>query len=1124
MKSMNPFWILRKGLTLFVTGAMLAVSVAGYAAPSGGVVTAGNAEITQAGSTTNINQSSQNAAINWQSFSIKPTEAVNFYQPNKNAVMLNRVVGNESSVINGALNANGQIFILNSNGILFGKNSSVNTAGLAATTMQMSNKNFMAGSYKFTNASDASIINKGTINISSEGYAALFGKTVENSGTINVVKGTVHMAGADAVTLDIDGNSLIELTVEKSLLDAMVANSGAVKADGGDIYLTTSSADDLMAGVVNNTGVIKAESIEDLTGEVVIFAHGGTANVGGEISTGKGEGFIETSGDTVNFAKGVKISSGNWLIDPTDITVDATLASTLESQLSSGDAEIETTDGSITFTADLNVSGGNDLTVNAAEDINVNSTINVNDTSGLYLNYGGDLTVALGSGVINMGSGTNLHINSSLYNIISNYAQWSSMSSGNYALGADIDLNGINYSTIATLSGSLEGLGHTVDNLTLSNTNSNIGLFGELDTVSVSNLKVTNASVTTTGFNAGILASYAETSEIHNVGVSGDVTAFAWAGGLIGEVGDNVVIKNSYSEGSVEGTTSMGGPLAVGGLIGFAAGNSLQVSDSYSTADVTGHTDQTGGLIGYAQNVTIENSYATGDVSGYRYTGGLVGGMANGTIENSYATGNVSSTAHNTGGLVGAAQGSTVTDSYATGNVSSSGNNAGGLIGLANSSTNNISGSYATGSVSGAEDVGGLIGELNSTSTVEESYATGDVTATGDHSGGLIGKLHQTSTVTDSYATGNVSGVNYVGAIAGYIENVTITDSFGLGAVSGSTEVFGIGYQTGTNNITGTYYNSGSNPNLTEDANNTSATYNEIVEMMQTEWDPAVWTGETVNMGFPLLQWQELTNLSLNIPSGLQYGATSLTQETFLSNYASYDGYSYVILDANGNDVTAQAEAGYLAPGTYTIKLVVAGEYDVTNSGSTMTIGQKELNFSIDTDTFTEGEIISGINVTYEGLVTGGQGITGSAEYHILDANSNDVTAQAEAGTLEPGEYTFVITMTDDNYTVSNSTTITVNAAVVDTPEVPEAPNFIPAIINNIATQPVIQFEDYGSGNEGQFTQKEDAEAPAEEPEGDDQTGDLFASAYFDGKSGFSNSYEGLVEIINGGIKLPDSE
>ncbi|MEZ7935235.1 MAG: filamentous hemagglutinin N-terminal domain-containing protein, partial [Sulfurospirillum sp.] len=249
-----------------IVSALLVGTTLLHASPSNGTVMSGSATITQNGTITNINQSTQKASINWSTFSIGSNETVNFNQPNVSSITLNRVVGNEKSVIDGALNANGQVWILNSNGVLFNKNASINTSGLLATTKSLSDADFQSGNYTFTGDSKANIINLGTIDIANSGYAALLANTVSNEGTIKAVKGTIELVGGDAFNINLNGNSLVNLTVTKGVLDALVENKGALIANGGEIYLTTNAVNDLLKGVVNNTGVIEAQTLDDVTG------------------------------------------------------------------------------------------------------------------------------------------------------------------------------------------------------------------------------------------------------------------------------------------------------------------------------------------------------------------------------------------------------------------------------------------------------------------------------------------------------------------------------------------------------------------------------------------------------------------------------------------------------------------------------------------------------------------------------------------------------------------------------------------------------------------------------------------------------------------------------------------
>ena len=309
-------FFMRKTLSLTMARLWFYGLLAGpaLAAPTGGVVTSGTAAIVQSGNTTNINQSTNKASINWQTFSIKPAETVNFNQPSIYAITLNRVVGNESSLIQGALNATGRVFLINSNGILFTKGSSVNTSGFLASTLNLTDANFNAGNYVFNaNGSLGSVVNQGTITANNGGYVALLGNTVSNQGVIAATKGTVALASGDQITLNFNGNSLLNVTIDQGTLNALVENKQAIYADGGTVILTAKAADDLLSAQVNNSGLIQARTIDDLKGDIKLLAQGGTVNVAGTLDAsapnGGDGGLIETSGNKVSIADSAVITT-----------------------------------------------------------------------------------------------------------------------------------------------------------------------------------------------------------------------------------------------------------------------------------------------------------------------------------------------------------------------------------------------------------------------------------------------------------------------------------------------------------------------------------------------------------------------------------------------------------------------------------------------------------------------------------------------------------------------------------------------------------------------------------------------------------------------------------------------
>src|ERR1700730_17111005 len=146
------------------------------AGPNGGTVVGGSATISgQGSSSVIINQSSGSAIINWNTFNIGVGQSVQFNQPNSPSIALNRVIGGLGpSEILGTLTANGKVFVINRDGVLFGPGAVINTAGFLASTHDITNSNFMHGVYKFDipGRSDASIVNLGHITATSGGFAA----------------------------------------------------------------------------------------------------------------------------------------------------------------------------------------------------------------------------------------------------------------------------------------------------------------------------------------------------------------------------------------------------------------------------------------------------------------------------------------------------------------------------------------------------------------------------------------------------------------------------------------------------------------------------------------------------------------------------------------------------------------------------------------------------------------------------------------------------------------------------------------------------------------------------------------------------------------------------------------
>ena len=187
-----------------------------FGLPTGAELKAGAASVQQSSATSlSVTQTSNRAILNWQSFGIAANESVNFVQPGASAVILNRVVGNDPSAIFGRLTANGHVFLTNPNGVLFARGASVDVGGLVASTLAITNDNFMAGRYLFENpGASGRVENFGQLVARDGGSIALIGPQVANGGTISARLGTAVLAAGDRVTLDFAGDGLLQVRVD----------------------------------------------------------------------------------------------------------------------------------------------------------------------------------------------------------------------------------------------------------------------------------------------------------------------------------------------------------------------------------------------------------------------------------------------------------------------------------------------------------------------------------------------------------------------------------------------------------------------------------------------------------------------------------------------------------------------------------------------------------------------------------------------------------------------------------------------------------------------------------------------------------------------------------------------
>ena len=329
----KPAWVLAAGVLLSISAW---AGPAANALPTGGTVQAGQAAITQNQNTLNVNQASQRAVIGWNSFNVGKDATVNFNQPNANASTLNIVNGASKSMIDGAVNANGQVIFVNPNGVVFGKNAEVNVGGMVATTMKVDPNAYMAGgdTQTYSGNGTGKVVNKGHITVNDvNGYVALMAPEVRNEGVIKASlsgKNAIALVSGEQVTIQIQDRQMLSINVDASSIKSLIQNKRLIQVEGGQVLLAANSAKDLKNSVVQNTGVISATGITNNGGMISLrastviqngtVAANSSSAVGGEVSLTGNQITLESG--SVTSATGAK-GGGQILVGTTSAKPDA---------------------------------------------------------------------------------------------------------------------------------------------------------------------------------------------------------------------------------------------------------------------------------------------------------------------------------------------------------------------------------------------------------------------------------------------------------------------------------------------------------------------------------------------------------------------------------------------------------------------------------------------------------------------------------------------------------------------------------------------------------------------------------------------------------------------------------
>ncbi|MEW6645207.1 MAG: MBG domain-containing protein [Pseudomonadota bacterium] len=777
--------------TTALTAPGLIAPAAAQNLPTGGSIAAGSASVSQPSpSTLTINQSSQSAVVNWQSFSISQGYSVNINQPNSSSALLNRVTGSTPSTIAGSLTANGQVYLVNPNGIAITPTGTVNTGGgFVASTLGISDADFMSGKRNFSgNGASASVSNAGTITVGRGGYMALIGGTVSNSGNVQVPLGKVGLGSGEQATLDFSGDGFLQVAVPTNAKTsgALIDNAGTIKADGGAVIMQAATAREAARNAVNISGLVQARSIGGKTGAIEIGGgEGGQVAVSGKLTTASRKdkgGTITVAGRDLAL-RGAKLdASGKLGGGNIKVGGDRQGGGTLQR------AQTTTIDAASTIKADA-TGAGNGGNVVVWSDVQTNFAGTISAKGGAGGGNGGEAEVS-GKATLGYTGFTDLSAAKGRFGtllldpynvIISNAAD----TSGFTATSNDSIINagtlqtalGSANVTVTTGSGGSQAGDITVAAPVAWSSGSTL-------TLSAAHNIAVNAPVTLNGSGTLALSANGGVQVNKTISVTGAGTVTITAA----PVPDVSTTGLTFARGaSIDyGATNNGGTFKLNGTT-YTLVYSLANLDAIDGVNATNGA----AVATYGAGITGNYALATNlDASGIAYNQQLMGGFGGmldglghtvsnmnigGGLNNNGMIGVLFGTLSNFGMVGGSVNGNLTTGTLA-------GSNNGGVVQT----------SYSSATVYGSQDVGGLIGF--NTGTIQSSFATGNVTTGGQYAGGLAGR--NTGLIKTSVASGLVSAGQYVGGLVGRLESGAIQQSLFTGMVTGGGGYVGgiVGY------------------------------------------------------------------------------------------------------------------------------------------------------------------------------------------------------------------------------------------------------------------------------------------------------------------------------------------
>ena len=1032
-----------------------------FANPQGGTVSAGQATISGSGTTLDVNQSSNKVVIDWRGFDIAPGEVTQFYQPSSNAIALNRVNSNNASQINGTLTANGNIIIINQNGVVFGSGAKVDVNGLVATTANISNDAFMNATGPLTfdqpGNPNASIINNGTITAAQAGLVGLVAPNVINNGVITAKLGKIQLASGDTATVDMYGDGLMEVAVSDQVKSQLVANTGVIQADGGTIALTAAAGNNIINSLITNSGVLQAQSVSQQNGEILIYAEGSNA-VPGNVAANKGQAAgtstVVVSGtlDASGYGPGQTGGTIQILGDNVGVLAGAVI-----------DASGDTGGGNIKIGGDFHGAGNTPTAeatvVQSGATINANAITsgnggNVTVWSDNYTNFAGNIEAKGGAqsgngGFVETSGKINLQMNGNVD------ASASKGAAGNWLMdpedvtistGADSDITG----SPSFVPGNSQATAvlNTTDIVTALNNGTAVTVTTGGDAQSGPNggsITVSNAISATTG--SGGITGALTLSSYKDIIISAAITLGGGAvtGGALTLRADN----HANSAGAIAvnaNITTNGGNITMGGGLGSITAGTLNANGTINAA-ATGfavgdayqsHGIYVNGTINAGTGAIIANGQGYNNAGAGSNSGVEVwnSGLLQTTTGNMYISGNGSAGTGtgndkdngvytNSGTMITTASGAISITGVATDGLSYGVKDAGGGYGITSTGSGAVGDIRIYASSTGSTTANGVTassvdaniidrGVASSSGTgmqvILSSTGAGNITAYGTGNAGIYCSSNCYNVVTGSL---NITGIG--GGSDGVFINggnfalstgsapITITGTGTTGIYNGiAGAVIGGASDTGAITLIADSINLSQSTNIQTTANITSKEYTAGTAI-------GIGTNATYSSG---LHWTD-TQLGYLNGGSYTFGDTSAgaldinTGSSIANKNLTFISNGTIYLDKSGDtSPTALTDSG-----SSNTTLTMQAGTDIVTSGAITASGTGALNVLMDADYAVGGGAIkiggaitsNGGNITLgggTGTISAGSGYAVGDSTYATGVLINGVTVATGGGNI----------------------------------------------------------------------------------------------------------------------------